>query len=201
MPTTGYELGLRSTPTLRLALSMALWHLDIGSELVFASDGGTTEPSFPATRHGVELSVYYPPAVHWLVDADYARSYARFSAANPAGTRVPNAIERAASLGVQWSDAGRWSGGVRGRFLGPAPLIEDGSARSRSTTVVNAQAGYRLSDAFSLSLEGLNLFDSRGNDITYFYESQLPGETEPVADIHFHPIEPRQLRVALRGAF
>lgn len=33
------------------------------------------------------------------------------------------------------------------------------------------------------------------NDITYFYESQLPGEPEPVADIHFHPVEPRTLRV------
>ncbi len=201
VPTTGYELGLRSTPTPRLALSMAAWHLDIGSELVFAGDGGTTEPSFAAKRHGVELSAYYRPTDNWIIDADYSRSYARFSAENPADTRVPNAIERTASLGVQWNDAGRWSGGVRGRFLGPAPLIEDGSVRSRSTLVVNAQAGYRLSDAFSLSLEGLNLFDSRSNDITYFYESQLPGESEPVADIHFHPIEPRQFRLTLRGAF
>ena len=180
---------------------MAAWRLDIGSELVFAGDGGTTEPSFPATRHGIELSAYYQPADNWIVDADYSRSYARFSTANPAGTYVPNAVERAASLGVQWSNAGRWSGGLRGRFLGPAPLIEDGSVRSRSTTIVNAQAGYRLSDAFSLSLEGLNLLDSRSNDITYFYESQLPGEAEPVADIHFHPIEPRQFRVTLRGTF
>ena len=40
-----------------------------------------------------------------------------------------------------------------------------------------------------------NLFDTDANDISYFYESQLPGETQPVADIHFHPVEPRTLRV------
>jgi hypothetical protein len=40
-----------------------------------------------------------------------------------------------------------------------------------------------------------NVFDTDANDITYYYESQLPGETQPVADIHFHPVEPRTLRV------
>jgi outer membrane receptor protein involved in Fe transport len=201
VPTTGYELGLRSHPTQTLALSATVWRLDIGSELVFAGDGGTTEPSYSATRHGVELSAYYRPSANWLVDADYARSHARFSAANPAGTQVPNAVERVASLGVQWSGTGRWSAALRGRYLGPAPLTEDDSARSRSTTAFNARASYRLGEDLTLSLDALNLFDSRSNDITYFYASQLPGETQPVDDIHFHPIEPRQFRLTLRGAF
>lgn len=201
VPTTGHEIGLRSSPTPPLALSFAAWRLNVGSELVFAGDGGTTEPSFPATRHGIEVSAYYRPNANWLVDADYARSYARFSAATPAGTQVPNAVERVASLGVQWRGGRRWSASLRGRYLGPAPLVEDGSVRSRSTTVFNARADYRVSDAFTLSLDALNLFDSRSNDITYFYESQLPGETEPVADVHFHPIEPRQFRLSLRGTF
>jgi hypothetical protein len=40
------------------------------------------------------------------------------------------------------------------------------------------------------------LLDAKDNDITYFYESQLKSESAPVADIHFHPVEPRTLRVA-----
>ncbi len=43
--------------------------------------------------------------------------------------------------------------------------------------------------------------DSNQNDITYFYESQLSGETSPVADYHFHPVEPRQVRITLRESF
>ena len=40
-----------------------------------------------------------------------------------------------------------------------------------------------------------------GNDITYFYESRLPGESQPVADRHFHPVEPRTLRITLETRF
>ena len=46
-----------------------------------------------------------------------------------------------------------------------------------------------------------NVFDSDDNDITYFYESQLANETAPVEDIHFHPVEPRTVRVTLSGSF
>jgi len=46
-----------------------------------------------------------------------------------------------------------------------------------------------------------NLFDAEANDISYFYESQLPSEPQPFADIHFHPVEPRTLRVAATVRF
>ena len=41
----------------------------------------------------------------------------------------------------------------------------------------------------------LNLLDSDDHDIDYFYESQLRGESEPVADLHYHVMEPRTLRL------
>jgi hypothetical protein len=43
----------------------------------------------------------------------------------------------------------------------------------------------------------LNLLDREDNDIEYYYESRLPGEPAAgVADIHLHPVEPRQFRVS-----
>ena len=201
VPTTGEEIGVRTSPADNLTFTASFWHLKIGSELVFAGDGGTTEPSYPSTRYGVELSAYYRPVSWLLIDADYAPSHARFSDSNPAGTRIPNAVERVASVGAEFSGPGPWFGGLRYRYLGPAPLIEDNSARSHSTTIVNAEAGYRLNAKMKVSLEVLNLLDSSQNDITYFYDSQLAGESSPVADYHFHPVEPRQVRVTLRGTF
>lgn len=201
VPTTGYEVGLRTAPLAPLSLSMAIWKLDIGSELVFAGDGGTTEPSFPSRRHGVEISAYFQPRPWLLIDADYARSYARFRSTDPGATHVPNAVERVASLGVAWNGEGRWSGGLRWRYLGAAALTEDNSARSRPTTIVNAQATLRINPQLSLSLAALNLLDRRDNDITYFYESRLAGESEAIGDFHFHPVEPRQFRLTLRGTF
>jgi hypothetical protein len=44
----------------------------------------------------------------------------------------------------------------------------------------------------------LNLLDSRHSDIQYYYTSRLQGEPAGgVEDVHFHPAEPRQVRVTL----
>lgn len=51
----------------------------------------------------------------------------------------------------------------------------------------------------TLRLGLYNALDSDASDIRYYYESQLPGEGAPVADIHFHPVGPRTLRLTLEA--
>ena len=75
-------------------------------------------------------------------------------------------------------------------------VIEDNSARSNSTLVVNLEAGYHVTPSFSVVATVFNVLDADDNDITYYYESQLRSESAPVADYHFHPVEPRTVRVA-----
>lgn len=78
---------------------------------------------------------------------------------------------------------------------------EDASVNSAPTTLVNVELGYRLNESFELSAAVFNVFNSKDSDITYYYESQLPGEAVPVADIHFHPVESRTLRMTLTARF
>lgn len=197
----GGELGFRTSPMPELQLSGSLWALDLDSELLFVGDGGTTEPSRESHRRGVELSAYWSP-VRWLiVDGDLAWSHARFADNDPAGDRIPNAVDRVASLGVAVDHPSGWSAGARLRHLGPAALIEDNSVRSSATTLLNLEAGYHLTQNVRVTLEMLNALDERANDITYYYESQLPGEAAPVDDIHFHPVEPRTLRASVLVKF
>ena len=118
-----------------------------------------------------------------------------------AGERIANAIERVASVGLKAHDPGKWLSDLRYRYLGPAALARDNSVRSHATTIVNSEIGYAFNASFKLSAEVLNFLDSKNNDITYFYDSQLAGESTAVLGIHFHPVEPRQLRVTLRGTF
>jgi outer membrane receptor protein involved in Fe transport len=140
--------------------------------------------------------------VSWLiVDADLAWSRSRFRDFDPAGDRIPGAVNRVASVGMALDHPGGWFGGARFRHFGSAALIEDNSVRSDPTTLVNLEAGYRFGKRYKLSASIFNLFDSRDSDITYFYESQLEGEAEPVSDIHFHPVEPRTVRVTFSGTF
>ena len=135
------------------------------------------------------------------MDADVSVSHARFRDSDPAGDRIPGAIERVASLGVGVDGIGPWYGGLRLRYFGPRPLIEDNSVRSSGSTLVNLRAGYRINSALQVTLDVLNLFDRKVNDIEYFYESQLAGEAAPVEDKHVHPAEPRTFRVSLRMRF
>ncbi len=140
--------------------------------------------------------------MQWLiVDADLAWSHARFEDDDPAGNRIPGAVENVASVGVAIDHPSGWFGGARFRHFGPAPLIEDNSVRSQPTTLVNVQAGYRFNRQWKLSAALYNVFDSKDNDITYYYESQLANESQPVADIHFHPVEPRTVRLTATYAF
>jgi hypothetical protein len=198
---TGAEVGFRSAAVPGLQLYGALWRLDLDSELLFVGDGGITEPSRASRRYGVELGAFWAPLDWLIVDLDYAWSHARFRGNDPAGDRIPGAVEDVASLGVAVNRSDGWFGGARVRYLGEAPLIEDDSVRSEPTLLVNLEAGYRITERLSAFLTVFNLFDAEDNDISYFYESQLPGEAAPVEDIHFHPVEPRTFRLTLGLSF
>ena len=62
--------------------------------------------------------------------------------------------------------------------------------------------GYKFSKNLKVALDVFNLFDRNGSDIDYYYASRLKGEpAEGVNDIHFHPVEPRSLRLSLMASF
>jgi len=185
--TTGYETGIRSEPVGGWQTTLALWQLDSESELLFVGDAGTTEPSRPSRRYGVEWSNLYLP-VDWLaIDADLAWSHARFTGDEPGGDYIPGAVAATANLGLTVDKAGPWFGALRYRYFGPRPLIEDNSVRSSSSGLTNLRVGYRFDKHSRLVLEVFNLFDRQVNDIEYWYDSQLPNETSPVFDRHIHP--------------
>jgi outer membrane receptor protein involved in Fe transport len=195
------DVGVRTAIVPDAQFSVSLWALDLDSELLFVGDAGTTEASRASERRGIEVAAIWNPLTWLIVDADLAWSRARFSNPDPAGDRIPGAVENVASIGVAVDHPSGWFGGARFRHFGEAPLVEDDSVRSEPTTLVNLEVGCRFAKYYSVSAAVYNVFDSDDNDITYFYESQLANEAAPVADVHFHPVEPRTLRVTLRGSF
>jgi outer membrane receptor protein involved in Fe transport len=198
---TGAEIGMRTAVLPYTQLALTAWTLDLDSELLYVGDAGATEANRASDRSGVEIGVYVTPREWLTLDADLAWSHARFSEFDAAGDHIPGAVESVASLGVALQHPSGWFGGARFRHFGKAPLIEDDSARSDPSTLVNLELGYRMNKRFAVSLAAYNLFDSDDNDITYFYESQLPGEGAPVEDRHFHPVEPRTLRLTVETRF
>ena len=139
----------------------------------------------------------------WLsFDASLAYSRARFRDEDPAGDRIPGAIEGVATAGASLNGVKGWFGSVRLRYFGPRPLIEDNRVRSKASRVVNAQVGYKLRNGWRLKLDLYNLFDAKVSDIDYFYTSRLRGEpAEGTDDIHTHPFGPLSVRGGVSASF
>jgi len=199
--TKGREIGLRSEILSGWQSTLALWQLDSASELLFVGDAGTTEPSRPSRRQGVEWTNFYALNDWLAMDADLDWSHARFRNTDPAGNYIPGAVATTANLGLTVDRLGPWFGALRLRYFGPRPLIEDNSVRSQASALTNLRLGYRFSPRTQLALDVYNLFDRKVNDIEYWYESQLASESSPVFDRHVHPTEPRSLRLSLAYRF
>jgi len=205
--TYGAEIGVRSTVIPNLHSSVSLWWLDIDSELLFIGDAGHTEASRPSRRYGVEFANYYTPAKWLTLDADFSFSHARFRDSDLAGDQIPGSIESVVAAGVTMHQ-GKWFGGLRLRYFGPRPLVENNLVRSGPTILLSASAGYRFNDTWALTAEAFNLLDRRDSEIDYHYESRLRNDPldptgAPVgqSDRHFHPVDPISFRLALTARF
>jgi hypothetical protein len=197
VPLTGAEIGLRTEAIPKLQSSVSLWGLRSASELVYIGDAGATEASLGSRRRGVEFSNRWQPVPWFLFDADIAFSHARLKD----GSRIPNSVDRVASIAGTLKDLAGWTGSLQWRYLGSGALLEDNSVRSIPSSTFNLRLTRAFGTQAALTLDVFNLFDRKVNDIQYFYESQLPGEAEPVADRHVHPAEPRSLRLTLQMSF
>ena len=97
-------------------------------------------------------------------------------------------------------------------------LTEDDSPRSTASTLFSAQASLQATKWARLSVEVFNIFDAQVDDIAYFYASRLRGEppvgvppagvaprcgpaSRTPCDVHFHPAQPRSLRLGAAFTF
>ncbi len=196
----GGEIGARWEPASNLNLSAALFQLELDSELVFIGDAGTSEPSDPTKRSGIEIGGFWQPIDGVALDFSAAWSHSRFQDVPSGEDRIPNAVEFVGSAGAAWTSPDGWEASLRARYIGEAPLVEDNSVRGDPTFTLNAGVSKDFGP-FYIGVDVLNLTDSKDNEIQYFYESQLQGEAAPVEDLHIHPLHPRSIRLVLRAKY
>ena len=197
----GSELGTRLHFSDRLNATLAIWQLSLDSELLFVGDAGNTEASRPSHREGAELGLYWYPSDRITAELETSYTRSNFRDRDSAGDHIPGAIPFVASASVQMDFDAGWYATARVRHFGPYPLIEDNSVKSDGSTVLNFRVGKRWQQ-FGVSLDLLNALDSRDHDIDYFYASRLAGEPEDgIEDNHYHPLEPRSVRLTARWNF
>ena len=198
----GQEMGVKSQVVPNLQTTLAIWRLDFDSELVYVGDAGNTEAGRPSSRTGVEWSNHWTSGEHLLMDANFAWTRPRYSDNDPAGNRIPNAVQRVANLTFALHNLGPWSGSLGVRYIGAAPLVEDNSVRSIASVTTNLRVNRKISNNLDVALDVLNVTDRKNNDISYYYTSRVAGETLAGVDgVHVHPSEPRTIRVTAQMRF
>jgi outer membrane receptor protein involved in Fe transport len=201
--TEGAEIGVRTLALPHLQSTVSFWYLHSDSELLFEGDtGNTIATPQPSNRYGVEWANYYTPTTWLTFDFDYADSVARFTEPDAdGGTSVPEAIQQVISAGITAHDLHGFSSSLRLRYFGPRDLISTGAFRSAETILLNLHLGYEFNKHWSISADIFNLLDRRDHDIDYAYESRVTPDAVPFTQIHFHPVEPIQARLALTARF
>jgi len=200
--TYGAEFGVRTQAVKDLTSTLTFFWLRSDSELVYVGDAGLNEPGPASQRFGVEWANYWRPTDWFGMDAEIALTHGRFLDSGEADY-IPNSVPLMFSGGINLGAQGQANGffaNLRFRAFGRRPLIEDNSVESKDSFQVNASVGYRHNN-WEAAIDCLNLFDRNDNDIEYFYESRLAGEANSSEDRHFHPMEPRNLRVRVTYRF
>ncbi len=197
----GAEIGARSEYIDGLNTTLAFWFLHSDSELVFVGDEGTTEPMGPGNRYGVEWTNYYQPTDWLTLDADLAFTKSYFTELPGDENRIPNSVGNVITSGATVQlPYGCWST-LRLRHFSNVPLNEAGTVFMGSTTLVNFAFGWQQQNV-KAAVELFNLFDSRANDIAYYYNYRLPDQPpEGVEGKLIHPVEPRMVRATLSIGF
>lgn len=197
----GAELGMKTVAFDSLNTSLALWYLELDSELLFVGDAGATEASRGSERWGLEFNNHWALNDIWSVEADFAWTHARFSGNQPEGNHIPGALESVVSGAISAKYPGGWFGSLRVRHFGNAPLVEDNTVEAEDSTIANLSLGW-ADAAWRVQIDFLNLLDSNDRDIEYFYASRLEGEAlGGVEDVHYHAFEPRQARLHISRMF
>ena len=200
VPATGYEVGTRANVWEPLTLTVAAYRLDLDSEQVYVGDAGTTEPSDSSKRYGLETTGQLRLGRWVTADAALTLNRAVYRANEGNAGSVALAPTRTFSGGVAVRLPFGTFGALRVRHIGARPATDDGSITAEGFTVASALVGHRYGP-FEVALDVENLFDTEWREVQFATESQLPGEAEPVEEIHFAPGWPRTVRGTLTAYF
>jgi outer membrane receptor protein involved in Fe transport len=209
----GYEAGFSLRMLERIKLRLALFRIDLNSELVWVGDEGTTEASGRTRRQGLETDLHVD-VLPWLwADVALTLSSAKFRDEPRSANKVPLAPRQLLT--------GRLTAlHPRGPFarlslfyIGERAANQDGSILADGFTKLDLSAGYHH-ERFELALALENVLNTQWRESQFATVSRLPSETsaascqngsQPVVtngsfvgcdDLHFTPGAPIALRAS-----
>ena len=196
----GSEIGIRYERDETLNAAINYFTLDLDSELIFVGDSGTTAPTNGSRRGGFEFSYFWEMISGLAFDMSGSKTHGNYTGVPINQSYIPDAHDFTLSAGITRLWRSDSSATLRLRHFGGAPLTENNSITKDGTTLLN----FAMSIPFNgdqITFEVLNVLDAKDSDISYYFESRLPYETEGSEDMHFHPVESRVFKISYRKLF
>ena len=185
----GADLGAIFKPSPALLLNVAGWYLALDQEFVYVGDEGVVEPGGRTRRYGLDVSARLQVLRSLFVDADLTYSHAR-SVDEPEGAQyIPLAPQWTGTGGLSWDRGRGLFGSLRFRWLGDRSANEDNSLAADGYVLLDAVAGWK-NKTWEFGISAQNLLNAEWKEAQFETESRLPGEPEPVAEIHYTPGAP-----------
>ena len=107
------------------------------------------------------------------LDFEYAYTDSTFSEPVDGSNEIPGALDEVVSVRINYQPNDIFSAHLRVRQFSDYPI--GGEVRAEGSSMTNLRLGFDINDSLQISLDLLNIVDSDGHDIEYFYESQLRG--------------------------
>lgn len=196
----GAEIGARFKPLDGVGISLAVWGLDLESELVYVGDEGTTEINGPTRRLGLDLEVRARINEWLFADADLTLARGRFRHLPEGDNFIPLAPTLTAAGGLTVRHQSGVDAGVRVRHVSDRPANEVNSVIAQGYFLLDLSLAYSLW-SWKLQLTGENILNASWNEAQFDTESRLRGEAMPVSELHFTPGVPFNLKLGLEYRF
>ncbi len=185
----GGEVGARVQPSADLRASFAVWYLGLASEQVWSGDFGTTEPSDPSQRRGIDADIAWSPTDWLAFDANVAVARTTVALAPRLMGGGGVAVRRGASR------ASLRARGIDRRIADMATnLVADASF------LLDLVVAHRVGRA-EVTLTVNNLLDSVWREAQFAETSRATPMGELRDDIHFTPGMPLTALVTLAMSY
>ncbi len=176
----GEEVGMRGRFWNRFDVAASLWMLDLASETVWNGDDGTTAPSDPTNRYGLEVESRLEITKWLAADLDVTLTHSAFTVnhGNASGA-LALAPKQTWSGGLSMRHPlgpGAIRAGLRFFGIGERPASDDGAITVPAWTELDLHVGYRAK-RFDLALDAENLFDAQFYSAAFDTVSRL--RTDP----------------------
>ncbi|MES2619096.1 MAG: TonB-dependent receptor [Bacteroidota bacterium] len=190
----GNEISALIKTNKKLLLNVAIWHMDLQSELVYVGDEGIVEATGRTRRVGIDLGARWQLTKHLFIDADINLNEGWLRDAPKDANRIPLAPKFTSIGGVTYKSDNGLNGSIRYRYMGNRAAIEDNTIIAQGYFLTDAVLNYNYKN-YQLGFTFENIFNIKWKEAQFATESRLKDEMNAINEIHFTPGSPRLIKL------